>query len=132
MFKAKTVMTTDILFVKRRTPIYEAMRILVDKNITGLPVVNDDMTLAGIISEKDVLKLLYDIKDRAGNVEDFMTANICSFDADDNLVDITECLINNNFRRVPITSEGKLVGIISRKDIIKYILQLRHKNKMTV
>jgi CBS domain-containing protein len=132
MFKAKTVMTTDILFVKRRTPIYEAMKILVDKNITGLPVVNDDMTLAGIISEKDALKLLYDIKDKAGNVEDFMTANICSFDVDDNLVDITECLINNNFRRVPITSEGKLVGIISRKDVIKYILQLRRKNKTTV
>ncbi len=131
MFKAKTVMTTDILFVKRSTPIYEAMRILVDKNITGLPVVNDDMTLAGILSEKDVLKLLYDIKDKPGNVEDFMTEDICSFEAEDSLVDITECLVHNSFRRVPITSGGKLAGIISRKDIIKYILQLRHKDKTT-
>lgn len=131
MFKAKTVMTTDILFVKRSTPIYEAMRILVDKNITGLPVVNDDMTLAGIFSEKDVLKLLYDIKDKPGNVEDFMTKEICSFDAEDSLVDITESLIRNSFRRVPITSGGKLVGIISRKDIIKYILQLRHRGETT-
>ena len=132
MFRAKTAMTTDILFVKRDTPIYEAMRILVDKNITGLPVVNDDMTLAGIISEKDVLRLLYDIKDRPGNVEDFMTPQISSFDENDSLVDITECLINNSFRRVPITSGGKLVGIISRKDVIKYILQLRHKNMSVV
>jgi CBS domain-containing protein len=132
MFKAGTVMTTDILFVKRETPIYEAMRILIEKNITGLPVVNDDMTLAGVISEKDVLRLLYDIKDRPGNVEDFMTPQICSFDENDSLVDITECLINNSFRRVPITSGGKLVGIISRKDVIKYILQLRHKNKAAV
>jgi len=131
MFKARTVMTTDILFVKRHTPIYEAMRMLVEKNITGLPVVNDDMTLAGVISEKDVLKLLYDIKDKPGNVEDFMTGEICSFDEGDSLVDIAECLINNNFRRVPITSAGKLVGIISRKDIIKYILQLRHRDKAT-
>lgn len=131
MFKAKTVMTTDILFVKRSMPIYEAMRILVDKNITGLPVVNDDMTLAGIFSEKDVLKLLYDIKDKPGNVEDFMTKEICSFDAEDSLVDITESLIRNSFRRVPITSGGKLVGIISRKDIIKYILQLRHRGETT-
>ena len=43
--------------VKRQTPIYEAIGIMVENNITGLPVANDDMTLADIISEKDVLEL---------------------------------------------------------------------------
>ena len=129
IFKAKTIMTTNVASVKRQTQIYEAIRILVEKNITGLPVVNDDMTLAGIISEKDVLRLLYDIEDKPGNVEDFMTENPSSFDHEDSLIDVAECLIKNNFRRVPITSEGKLVGIVSRKDIIKYILELRQKVK---
>lgn len=129
MFKAKTVMVTHIISVNRQAPIYEAIRTLVGKNITGLPVVNDDMTLASVISEKDVLKLLYDVKDKPGKVEDFMTEEVFSFDQEDSLIDIAECCIKNNFRRVPITSEGKLVGIISRKDIIKYILQLRHKDK---
>ena len=129
IFKAKSIMTTNVASVKRQTPIYEAIRILVEKNITGLPVVNDDMTLAGIISEKDVLRLLYDIEDKPGKVEDFMTKGIVSFNQEDSLIDITECLIKNNFRRVTITSEGKLVGIISRKDIIKFILKLRHKDK---
>jgi len=129
MFKAKTAVITDIISVNRQTPIYEAIRTLVEKNITGLPVVNDDMTLAGVISEKDVLKLLYEVKDKPGKVEDFMTEEVFSFDQEDSLIDIAECFIKNNFRRVPITSEGKLVGIISRKDIIKYILQLRHKDK---
>jgi CBS domain-containing protein len=87
------------------------------------------MTLASVIPEKDVLKLLYDVKDKPGKVEDFMTEEVFSFDQEDSLIDIAECFIKNNFRRVPITSEGKLVGIISRKDIIKYILQLRHKDK---
>ena len=129
IFKAKTIMTTDIAYVKKHTPIYEAIGILVEKNITGLPVVNDDMTLAGIISEKDVLRLLYDIEDKPGKVEDFMTKGIVSFNQEDSVIDIAECLIKNNFRRVTITSEGKLTGIISRKDIIKFILQLRHKDK---
>jgi len=129
IFKAKSIMTTNVASVKRQTPIYEAIRILVEKNITGLPVVNDDMTLAGIISEKDVLKLLYDIEDKPGKVEDFMTKGIVSFNQEDSLIDITECLIKNHFRRVTITSEGKLAGIISRKDIIKFILKLRHKDK---
>ncbi len=132
MFKAKTVMVTDIITVKKQTPIYEAIRILVEHNITGLPVVNEDTTLAGILSEKDVLKLLYETHDKPGVVEDYMSENIVTFDENDNLIDITECLINNNFRRVPITSDGKLAGIISRKDIIKYILELRHKAKATV
>jgi len=66
MFKVKEIMKTDLLTVKRKTEIYEAINILVENNITGLPVVNDDMTAAGIISEKDVLKLLYDMEDKPG------------------------------------------------------------------
>ena len=132
MFKAKTIMTTNVISVKRGTEIYDAIRTLVENNITGLPVVNDDMSIAGIITEKDVLKLLYDVNSTANKVEDFMTKGVVSFNEDDNLIDITECLIKNSFRRVPVTAGGKLVGIISRKDIIAYILKLRHKDKTAV
>ena len=123
MFETKTIMTTDVLFVKRQTPINQAIEILLENNITGLPVVNDDMTLAGIISEKDVLKLLSDWNDDSDKVEDYMTENVTSFDQDENLIAICECLVKNHFRRVPITAGGKLTGIISRKDVIKYILE---------
>ena len=129
MFKAKDIMTTKVVTVKRETPIYEAIRTLVERNVTGLPVVNDDGTLAGIMSEKDVLRLLYDIEDKADKVEDFMTKGVVSFNQEDSLVDIAECLIKNNFRRVTILAEGKLAGVISRRDVIAYILKLRHKDK---
>ncbi len=132
MFKAKDVMKTSLITVDRQTPIHEAIHILVGNNITGLPVVNDDMSLAGIISEKDVLGLLYNIEDKPGNVEDFMTEDVVCFDHEDSLIDITESFIESNFRRVPIVREGKLVGIISRKDIIAYILKLRHTDKAAV
>ena len=98
--------------------------------MTGLPVVNDDMSIIGIVTEKDVLALLYNIEDRMRKVEDFMTEEVVCFDEDDSLISITECLIESNIRRVPITSQGKLVGVISRKDIISYILKLRHKDKV--
>jgi CBS domain-containing protein len=129
MFKAKEIMKTGVITVKKETGIYETIRILMENNITGLPVVNDDMTLAGIISEKDVLKLLYNIEDKPGKVESFMTKDVVSFDQEDSAIDVTESLIKNDFRRVPILGEGKLVGILSRKDIIAYILKLRHKDK---
>lgn len=123
MFETKKIMQTDVITVRRQTPIYEAIEILLDNNITGLPVVNDDGTIAGIISEKDVLKLLSDLKDGSARVEDFMTEKVVSFDWEDDLIAICECLVKSNFRRVPITARGKLAGIISRKDLIKYILE---------
>lgn len=129
MSEAKDIMTTNVITVKKQTQIHEAIRILVEKNITGLIVANDDGTVAGVISEKDVLRLLYDIEDKADKVEDFMTRDVVSFNYDDSLVDIAECFIKNNFRRVAILSEGKLTGVVSRRDIIAHILKLRRKDK---
>ena len=132
MFEAKTIMKTGLITVNRQASIYDAIRLLVEKNITGLPVLNDDGTVAGIISEKDMLRLLYNIEDKPGKFEEFMTEDIVSFKADDSLIDIAESFIKSNFRRVPIVEDGKLVGIISRKDIIEYILKRRCKSKAAV
>jgi CBS domain-containing protein len=116
-------MTTEIIAVKRHTPLIRVVEILVENDITGLPVVNDDMTLAGIISEKDVLRLLSNPENDTAKVEDFMTKDVVSFDQNEDFIAICECLANSNFRRVPITEDGVLVGLISRSDIIKYILE---------
>lgn len=125
-------MQTDVITVKNQTSISEAIQVLVDNNISGLPVVDDDMTLVGIITEKDILKAMPDLEtlmlsdneqDNSYKVEDFMTKDVVSFDLKEDLIAICECLTKSSFRRVPIVSEGKLVGIISRKDLIKYILE---------
>jgi len=123
MFETKSIMTTDIITVKRQTPISKVMEIFLENDITGLPVVNDDMTLVGIISEKDVLNQLSNLKENSVKVEHLMTEDVVSFDQDEDFDAIYECLINNNFRRVPILADGKLVGIISRKDIIKHLFE---------
>ena len=70
-----------------------------------------------------MLRILYNVEDKPGNVEDFMTEEVVCFQPTDSLIDIAESFIQNSFRRVPIVDDGKLVGIISRKDIIKYILE---------
>jgi tRNA nucleotidyltransferase (CCA-adding enzyme) len=118
-------MKSGLVTVKKQTPLYEAMYLLATKNITGLPVVDDYMNLVGMLSEKDMLKLLYSPKAKPGFVADFMTRQIVSFDKNTSLFDICHCLINNNFRRVPILESGRLVGLISRTDIIAYILKNR-------
>ncbi len=126
MFKIEDIMTKDVITVNKETTIKEAIRIIVENNITGLPVVDDNMKLVGIISEKDVMTLLYNVGSRTGRVEDFMTTRkIVSFDIEDNLVDVCDCLLKNHFRRVPIVQgpKKKLVGIITRKNIVQIIFE---------
>jgi CBS domain-containing protein len=132
MFETKAIMQTDLITVTSQTLISEAIQLLVDNDISGLPVVDDNMTLVGMITEKDILKSIPDLEtlmlsddeqDSPDKVEDFMTKDVVSFDQNEDLIAICECLTKSSFRRVPIVSEGKLVGIISRKDLIEYILE---------
>ena len=116
--RAKDIMKCGVITIEKEKSVYEAIGILVERNISGLPVV-DDTGLVGIISEKDVLKLLYDTEFLPGSVQDYMTKDVVSFDEEDSLKDISNCLMHNRFRRVPILHRGKLVGIISRADIIR-------------
>jgi CBS domain-containing protein len=126
MLKAKHVMTKNVVSVKKDTPIYKSLELMVKHEITGIPVAEDDMSLVGIISEKDVLQLFHTDKDPKGKtVNDFMTEPAIHFDENENLSDVCNFLAKNIFRRVPITSKGKLVGIISRGDIIAHIVKMR-------
>ncbi len=127
MLKARDIMTKHVFSVKANTPIFEALKLIASYGISGLPVVDDDMTLIGIVSEKDVLSLFYDNNDNEITVNDFMTQPPLYFDEDESLLDVCDFLKKNVFRRVPITSKGKLVGIISIRDVIEYILQLRRE-----
>jgi CBS domain-containing protein len=129
MFEAKKIMKTDVITAKTDTLIYDAIRVMVAKNITGLPVVDDDMRLLGIVTEKDVLELLYENEEKPDTVGHYMTENVTTFDQNDSVVDIADSFLKNHFRRVPILADGKVVGVISRKDIIAYILKLRHEDK---
>lgn len=129
MLEAKDIMTKDVICIHKDTPIFQAIDMMVNNDITGIPVVENDMTLVGILSEQDVLRLLHtyeDEKDR--NVNDFMTQPAIHFEQSEYLLDICYCLMDNAIRRIPITSDGKVVGVISRSDVLKCILRLWQEN----
>ena len=127
MLKAKDIMQSSLITVKQDTSIIEAINILGQNKITGLPVVDDDMTLLGLVSEKDIISIAYHVlADLVGSamdvkkIGDIMTKDVVSFRLDDNIADICQCFMNKPFRRVPVLDNGKIVGIISRKDIIAH------------
>jgi CBS domain-containing protein len=122
---AKDIMVKDVITVKTDTPILEAMELVAKHDISGLPVVDDDMNLLGVVSEKDMVNLLYSLEEQQEKtVDDFMTSPALFFEEKESLLDVCDFLKKNVFRRIPITSKGKLVGIISIRDIIEYVLRL--------
>ncbi len=127
MLKAKDIMTRDVICVRKDTPIYEAAHLLIKNDITGMPVVEDDMTLIGVVSEKDLLRLIYAGEDEKNStVESFMTQPAACYKENDNLKSIIDFMLINYFRRVPVVSkDGKVLGIISRPDVLAYILHYK-------
>jgi CBS domain-containing protein len=125
MSEISDLMTTKLVTVDKKTPLVDAIDMIVKYNITGIPVVDKKNRLEGIISEKDMLCLSfrlqnkeYDSNDSSLTVGDVMTTEVTSFDKNDSLGDVCKCLMTSSFRRVPITSGGILVGLISRKDLL--------------
>ncbi len=117
-------MNTNIVTVSKDAPLLEAGKLMVLNSITGIPVVEDDMTPVGIITEKDIFHLFGVLQysdDRTINTS--MTSPVVCFDVETDLLKVVDCVKDNDFRRVPITSEGKVVGIISRSDLINYMIK---------
>lgn len=120
---AREVMTSGLLTTRPHASVLEAMSIIVAHGITGLPVVDDNLDLVGTISEEDLLALLHDPDVRPRQIGDLMIYDLTAAPVTTSVLDVCECLANSGFRRVPVVERGKLVGIISRSDLIMFILK---------
>jgi len=124
MLKARDMMSKDVISVKRTTSLLEALKIMVEHNMTGLPVIKEDTSsdLVGVVSEKDFLNLLYGTHNmESETVASIMTANPKCIDENASVRDVCDCMRSNVFRRVPVVSKGKLLGIVSRRDIVSFM-----------
>jgi len=132
MFKAKKIMAQPVITVTPDMPIYDAVRLLTARNLSALPVVDEDLHLQGMLSEKDVLSLLYEHQDFSNKVvRDFMTPEVISFDVGDGLIDLCDCFEAHRIRRIPITENGQLTGMVMRSDVINAILTIKREMPST-
>jgi CBS domain-containing protein len=121
--KARDVMHPDPITVRPETPIAAAIRLLIEHRISGLPVVDPRQRIVGMITEKDMLRVLYEESGTLNAVSDLMTTRLRVFQADDPLEQVVDCLMANHFRRVPVIDGERLVGLISRADLMETILE---------
>lgn len=126
-------MTTDLITFRKEQSIYEVMDILTKHDISGGCVVNEKNELVGIISEGDCMKHISDSQYYNMPIEDFtvekhMTCNVETIDGNMNVLDAAKKFIESKIRRFPIVEDGKLMGQISQRDVLKAAMNLKGQN----
>ena len=120
-------MAGSIVSFKPETDVLDAIHELVRHRIAGAPVVNDQGELVGMLSELDCLKVSLNAGyygDWGGPVSDFMTPDVETVDADTNIVDLAQKFVDCGFRRFPVLRNNRLVGQISRRDVLRALTTL--------
>ncbi len=116
----RTIMTQQPVTLGHDSTIRDAVGIIVKKKIGGIPIIGNDGTLAGIVTERDVLRVLG--ADRSTlNVEDVMTTSLRVTEPDCPIAKVTKDMTTCRFRRLPVVSDEVLYGIITATDIMRYL-----------
>ncbi len=130
--KVSDFMAKRLVTLQPQTNVVEAMGVLLDKKISGAPVVDDDGALVGVLSEVDLMKIIiqdsyYD--EAAGVVGDYMRYPVDTVEADTDIYSLAERFLTEHRRRYPVVRHGKLVGQISRRDVLRAAHEsLRHES----
>ena len=123
MYTAEQVMKRNVVSVLSRATVEQAIHLLRQLDISGAPVVDESGMLVGIISEFALLEIIYDPSIRTAPVEQFMTRDVLTVTEKTLLSDIATIFIRNRVRRVPVVRDGRLVGVVSRPDLLNYALE---------
>lgn len=146
--KAKDIMTRDVATVRSDTSVHEIAALMMEKHISGAPVLSDDGTIIGIVSQSDLLhraevgterkhkwwfRAFADFdaaareyaKAHGLRARDIMSRYVISVRQDAELRDVADILDSHRIKRVPVLDEGRLVGIISRGDLVRALSQVQ-------
>ncbi len=118
------VVAKDLITFSPDQTILEVIDIIIDKRISGAPVLDHNRKLVGIISEKDCLRIIVDqayhnLPLDPKKVSDYMTVNVKTLSSDSDVVAAANEFLNTPIRRLPIVENGVLLGQVSRRDILK-------------
>lgn len=142
---AKDIMNCDVVTVKEEDTVENVIKLLLENNISGVPVVDEEGTVIGIVTEGDIIfrskklhiptyftildsyiflestkNLENDIRKMAAyRVKEVMTKKVITVEQDETIEEIATLMTTKKINRIPIVDKGKIVGIVSRRDIIK-------------
>lgn len=123
-------MATNLITFRPGQNMHEVIQTLLKHGISGAPVVNENYELIGIVSEGDCLKQIsesqyHNMPLSEGTIENYMAKEVVTIDSNMSIFDAASKFLSGRIRRFPVLENGKLVGQISRKDIMKAVMDLQ-------
>ena len=125
--KVKDYMSSRLVTFTPDMEIHRAIHLLLKNRISGAPVVDAAGELVGILSKKDCLKVAFMAsyhQDRGGKVSEYMSRDVHTVDAGTDIVTAAEMFLKGPYRRFPVTANARLVGQISRHDVLRALEDL--------
>lgn len=146
---ARDVMSKDVISVHPADKVEHVAKIMLDNKISGVPVVDENMHVVGMLSENDLMVKAHELKVpfyvtlfdsmiflenplhfqtdlkkyTAVKVRDIMTEKVITVDEDMEVSDVVDLMMRKKINRVPVLRHQKLVGIITRNDILKSLVK---------
>lgn len=125
--KAGEIMHQPVLATAPEASASEVAAKLVLNKISGMPVTDRGGTVLGVVTEEDIIKALMELKDlETLTAQDIMSKNLAAVNAETPIETVMQTLHDEGILRVPVTEDGKLLGIISRADVIRAALHLEN------
>ena len=122
--KARAIMSTRVIAATKQVTGRDLAVLFLSGSDSGLPIIEHGGKLAGVVTEFDLLKVLYERKDlHAVKAEDIMSPIPLCVEEDASVQDIIKIMIENKVRRLPVVRNGRLVGVISRADILDHMIE---------
>lgn len=123
MLTARDIMSESVLTISPDSSVQDAIELMLRKNISGLPVVDSQGQVVGIITEFALLAMAYDVDVRQEKIRKHMTTEVISVSPDDPLRKVADTCIIRRVRRVAVVEGGRVLGLISRRDVLKAIYE---------
>ncbi|MFZ5781362.1 MAG: CBS domain-containing protein [Pseudomonadota bacterium] len=122
--RARDVMTTDVVTVRKENTLMEAINLLVNANVTALPVVDEGGALVGLLSEYDLIRQVLpgSTEAYARPVGAAMTTPVVTLGEDSAFEDIAAVIVESRYRLIPIVRGERIVGVVGRNDLVKALL----------
>ncbi|MCD4799854.1 MAG: CBS domain-containing protein [Methanosarcinales archaeon] len=116
----REIMKKDVVSLGVNDNISNAIKTMIERNIGGIPIVDDDNVVVGIVSERDFVRTVADIT-TSKSVNKYMSDKVVTASPDISVGEATRTMIEKGFRRIPIVKEDVLLGIVTASDVMRYL-----------
>ena len=120
------LLTRNLISINENKTTYNAIKLLAKNSIGALPVLNDNMELSGIISERDIIREISNnlsVNFKKSNIKSIMTSKVITINKNTKSETIMDIMSKNKIRHIPIVENKLLIGIVSIGDVVKRLLE---------